>query len=222
MIDAGRGSALPLVDLSALPAARPDGRRWPLAGEEAARGRSTWRAARWCARPCCGSLAASTCSRSILHHIVADAWSVGVLVRELAALYGSATVPGPPVRRACRSCPCSMRTTQSGSGGGSRGRRWRRVSTTGAAAWPGRRRCSSCRPTGRARRCRRCAAPSSRCDCRPACSARLKAFGRAAGGDPLHGPARRLRGAAGALLGAGGRAGGHAGGGPRPRRRRRG
>ena len=46
-----------------------------------------------------------------MHHIVSDGWSMGVLVRELAALY-EAFSRGPAARR-CRSCRCSTPTTPS-------------------------------------------------------------------------------------------------------------
>jgi amino acid adenylation domain-containing protein len=40
-----------------------------------------------------------------LHHIVADAWSMGVLVRELAALYGALADRGAPARRQLPELP---------------------------------------------------------------------------------------------------------------------
>ena len=45
---------------------------------------------------------ASTCSLISMHHIVSDGWSMGVLVRELAALY--AGLRGGRARRRCRRC----------------------------------------------------------------------------------------------------------------------
>ena len=47
-----------------------------------------------------------------LHHIVADGWSMGVLWRDLVALYGEAAGGG---RRRCRRCRCSTATSSSGS-----------------------------------------------------------------------------------------------------------
>ncbi len=91
-----------------------------------------------------------------LHHIVADGWSLGILVWEATTLYearrqgrSSPAVndeqPLPPLRSSTRTMPC-------GSGGGSRARRWKPRSATGAGRSPARR-CSTCRPTGRGRLC---------------------------------------------------------------------
>ena len=44
---------------------------------------------------CCGSPRTSTCCSLTMHHIVSDGWSMGVLVREVAALY-EAFVEGEP------------------------------------------------------------------------------------------------------------------------------
>ena len=52
-------------------------------------------------------------ARSTMHHIVADGWSMGVLVRELAALYAAFAQGG---RRRCPSCRSSTPTSPSGSG----------------------------------------------------------------------------------------------------------
>jgi amino acid adenylation domain-containing protein/FkbM family methyltransferase len=85
---------LPLVDLSALPGERRAGEGTRLAGEEAARPFDLER----------GPLLRATLVRSgagehtallNLHHIVTDGWSMGVLVRETAALYRAA-VAGEP------------------------------------------------------------------------------------------------------------------------------
>ena len=48
-----------------------------------------------------------------MHHIVSDGWSMGVLVRELAALY--ARLPRGPAARRCRRCRSSTPTSPSGS-----------------------------------------------------------------------------------------------------------
>ena len=50
-----------------------------------------------------------------LHHIVADGWSMDVLLRELSGAYGAISRGGRPP---CRRCRCSTGTTPPGSGGG--------------------------------------------------------------------------------------------------------
>ena len=102
-----------------------------LAGEEAraaVRPRPRAAAAR---RACCGSRdgrargCSSTCTTSSR-----DGWSMGVLVRELAALYGAFAAGRP---RRCRSCRSSTPTSPSGSGEWLAGRgAGRRSSPTGA------------------------------------------------------------------------------------------
>ena len=64
---------------------------------------------------------------------------------------GGLAAPGAPAG--------SMRTTRSGNGSSSPGRSWSASSAGGGSSSPGRRRRWSCRPTGRARRCRASAAP---------------------------------------------------------------
>ena len=108
-----------------------------------ARGRSTWRAGRCCAPRCCGSAPSEHLLLLDLHHIVTDGWSMGVLLRELAALY--AALLAGRARRRCRRCRSSTPTTRSGSASGWPARCWRRSSPTGASGSPARRRCSSCR-----------------------------------------------------------------------------
>ena len=73
---------------------------------------------------------------------------------------------------------------------------WSARSPSGASGWPARRRCSSCRPTGRARR----AAASRRRGARrprpPSCQTASRPLARRRGRDAVHGPARRLPGPA--------------------------
>ena len=97
-----------------LPDARARRRRVGRSSEEVAARRSTWRGGRCCARLLLRLGAEEHVLLLTMHHIVSDGWSMGVLVRELAALY-AAFARGPGARR-CRSCRCSTRTTRRGSG----------------------------------------------------------------------------------------------------------
>ena len=90
-----------------------------------------------------------------MHHIVSDGWSMGVLTRELGALYGAFRgggadpLPALPVQYADYAC---------GSAAGWRARCCRRQAEYWKTRWRARRRCWSCRPTTRARRSRTIAA----------------------------------------------------------------
>ncbi len=81
----------------------------------------------------------------VVHHIVADGWSVRILADELTALYRAETGGPPAALPARRSSPPTM---PHGSGPGSTATLSTAASTTGALAWP---TCpsSSCPPTGR-------------------------------------------------------------------------
>ena len=60
-------------------------------------------------------------------------------------------------------------------------RRWRRSSPTGAGGSPARRRCSSCRPTGRGRRCDAPRRARRGCGLPPALAGALARLGRREG-----------------------------------------
>ncbi|HVR98703.1 MAG TPA: amino acid adenylation domain-containing protein, partial [Thermoanaerobaculia bacterium] len=90
VIQPARPFPLPVVDLSALPPGEREALAAALAGEEAARPFDLT------GGPACHPLLRGTLLRLAenehvilltLHHIVGDAWSLGVLIRELSALY---------------------------------------------------------------------------------------------------------------------------------------
>ena len=85
-----------------------------------------------------------------MHHVVADGWSMGVLRRELGALYEA--FGGGGRSRRWRCWRCSMRILRCGSGSGCRGSGWRRRWGIGGRGWRGWCRWS-CRRIGRVRRC---------------------------------------------------------------------
>ena len=86
-----------------------------------------------------------------MHHIVSDGWSMGVLMRELGALY--AGVSQRARLRRCRSLRCSTRTMRSGSGGWLQGEVLERQLAYWREQLAGVPSCWSCRRTGRGRRC---------------------------------------------------------------------
>ena len=119
---------------------------------ESERRRSTWGAARccgpgvarlacddhrWCCRPCTTS--------------AVDEWSMGDLMREVAALYQR--VPVRRGRSRCRRWAVQYADFAVWQRAGSPARCWTGSWRTGASIWPVSRRCSTCPSTGPARWC---------------------------------------------------------------------
>ena len=114
-------SRCPSIDLRALAGDEREAEARRLAGEEAQRPFDLAR----------GPLLRATLLRLggdehvlllTMHHIVSDGWSMGVFVRELAALY-AAYRDGGRLRR-CPSCRSSTPTSPCGSASGCRARSW--------------------------------------------------------------------------------------------------
>ena len=94
---------LPLVDLSALPPARREETAWRLAREEGRRPVDLARGPLW--RTSLVRIGAHDHLLFVLmHHIISDAWSLGVFYRELSALYAAfsqgrpSPLPEPPIQ----------------------------------------------------------------------------------------------------------------------------
>ena len=117
-----------------------------------------------------------------MHHIISDGWSIGVFVRELAALYEAS---GRAARRRCRRCRSSTPTSRSGSAAGSPARAWSASSPGGGSASRARPRRSTCRPTGRAASRRARGRPTARSPCRESWAAPCAPSPRAAGATPF-------------------------------------
>jgi hypothetical protein len=83
-----------------------------------------------------------------MHHIVSDAWSMGVVARELSALYEAYRTG--EVR--CRRCRCNTPTMRCGNVAGWRASGWRTKRSIGARPSRACRSCSRCRRIARARR----------------------------------------------------------------------
>ena len=127
---AGR-APLPLVDLRGAAGGRARGGGGAAGRRPRRSGRSTSPAARCCGASCCASAAASTWLLLNLHHIVSDGWSMGVLVRELAALYAAfprarpSPLPELPIQyadfavwqRGWLPARCSRRSSATGGSG---------------------------------------------------------------------------------------------------------
>ena len=186
-----RAPRCPVVDLRRLArgrgargAARPRPRR-RARPFDLARGPAAPRArcSAWPTRSTCCSSPCTTSSR--------DGWSMGVLMRELAALY--ARLPRGRGRRRSPALPVQYADYAVWQRALAGGRRPRRASSpTGGAASPARRGSWSCRRTGRGRRC------SGQRGAHALLALRRRARRGAArprparGRDALHDPARRL------------------------------
>ena len=156
-------------------------RRRRLAAGRGARGRSTSRAGRCCAPPCCAWRTTEHGLLLTLHHIVSDGWSMRVLVREVLgalrrAFAGRAAVAAAGAAVQYADFAVWQRELAAGRG------LERAARLLAASGSPARRPRSSCRPTGRGRR----AGSARRPRCRSPCGspARLR---RALAGSPARG-----------------------------------
>ena len=117
-------------------------RRWPARRRPGARSRtrrgapSTWRGRRSSASACCASPRTSTSLLLVVHHAVADGWSLGVLSASWRRCIPPSRRGAPP---RCPSPRSSTPTSPSGSAGGCGARRWTGSSPSGGSGWPARR-----------------------------------------------------------------------------------
>ena len=212
---------LPLADLAALPPAAADAEAERLAVESARLPFDLERGPLW------RVLAVRRGARDhrlalTLHHIVADGWSLGILLAELAELYAASAagrepaLPELPVQYADWAVWQRDRLL-SGDGGvlAAEVAWWRQRLTGGALGGDLELPADRPRPAVRSGRggTRAAALPAG-------VSAELERSGPARGGDAVHAPSRCLPGPAGPLYGRAGDPGRLAGGEPRPGRDR--
>ena len=126
--------SLSSIDLSVLPAGAAQAEALRLAAEEA---RQPFDLAQGplLRAVCCGWPRMSTWLLFTMHHIVSDGWSVGVLVREVAALY-AALAAGRPVA-AAGAAGAVRRLRRLAAGVAARGAYCRANWATGGSSWPG-------------------------------------------------------------------------------------
>ena len=188
-----------VVDLQRPARRRARGRGCSASPRRSAAGPSTSPAARCCAPCCCGWPSTEHVLLLTMHHIVSDGWSMGVLVREVAALYEAfsqgqpSPLPELPVQYADYAAWQRQLAPGRGAGGAAR--------LLAPAARQAPQRAGAAHRQAPARRAdlpRRHAAPG----CMPrALSEALEALCQQRGRHPLHGAAGRLPGPALALLG---------------------